>query len=149
MSGEDDEETLTEITESEAKEVLMTMIRDKPKNRTFQGAMKAKKNRDLARGFGAGRDGGLRPGTYKVSIEELKKRTKSVTNAPSSDTGAGNAPTKLAPRPMARQRTCTTSSVNDLMKRSSCTLILRPQLAHLLTNKVLQDNRPLRPTSYT
>ena len=76
MSGEDDEEALTEITESEAKEVLMTMIRDKPKNRTFQGAMKAKKNRDLARGFGAGRDGGLRPGTYKVSIEELKKRTK-------------------------------------------------------------------------
>ena len=72
----DDDETVTEITESEAKEVLMTMIRDKPKNRTFQGAMKAKKNRDLARGFGAGRDGGLRPGTYKVSIEELKKRTK-------------------------------------------------------------------------
>lgn len=39
---------MTEITETEAKEVLMAMIRDKPKNRTFQGAMKAKKNRDLA-----------------------------------------------------------------------------------------------------
>lgn len=55
----------------------MTMIKDgKGKGRSYAGAMKAKKNRDLARGFGAGRDGMLRPGTYEVSISELKKRTK-------------------------------------------------------------------------
>lgn len=53
------------------------MIKDgKGKGRSYAGAMKAKKNRDLARGFGAGRDGMLRPGTYEVSISELKKRTK-------------------------------------------------------------------------
>ena len=65
------------LTESETKEILMTMIKDgKGKGRSYAGAMKAKKNRDLARGFGAGRDGVLRPGTYEVSISELKKRTK-------------------------------------------------------------------------
>ena len=69
--GENEGQTTTEITEGEAKEVLLS-----PRTRSFQGAMKAKKNRDLARGFGAGRDGALRPGTYKVSIEELKRRTK-------------------------------------------------------------------------
>lgn len=65
------------LTEGETKEILMTMIKDgKGKGRSYAGAMKAKKNRDLARGFGAGRDGMLRPGTYEVSISELKKRTK-------------------------------------------------------------------------
>ena len=65
------------LTEGETKEILMTMIKDgKGKGRSYAGAMKAKKNRDLARGFGAGRDGALRPGTYEVSISELKKRTK-------------------------------------------------------------------------
>ena len=74
--GENDGQTTMEITEGEAKEVLLTMLKERPLTRSFQGAMKAKKNRDLARGFGAGRDGALRPGTYKVSIEELKRRTK-------------------------------------------------------------------------
>ena len=74
--GENDGQTTTEISEGEAKEVLLTMLKERPRTRSFQGAMKAKKNRDLARGFGAGRDGALRPGTYKVSIEELKRRTK-------------------------------------------------------------------------
>ena len=58
---------------------MLTMVRDskgRGKGRTFSGALKAKKNRDLARGYGAGRDGALRPGTYQVSISELKKRTK-------------------------------------------------------------------------
>ena len=47
--------------------------------------MKAKKAKELSRGYGAGRTGAtnnfkqpdyFKPGTYKVSIEELKKRTK-------------------------------------------------------------------------
>ena len=63
------------LEENEAKEILFTMVRDS-KNRSYQGALKAKKNRDLARGFGAGRDGFIKPGNYAVSIEELKKRTK-------------------------------------------------------------------------
>ena len=40
---------------------------------------KAKKSKELARGFGAGRNGAngqiIRPGNYKLSIEEIKKRT--------------------------------------------------------------------------
>eukprot|EP00435_Cladocopium_sp_Y103_P046298 s788_g13.t1 len=78
----EDSENATEndpviLTESETKEILMTMVKDhRSKGRSYSGAMKAKKNRDLARGFGAGRDGILRPGTYEVSISELKKRTR-------------------------------------------------------------------------
>eukprot|EP00435_Cladocopium_sp_Y103_P056623 s299_g19.t1 len=65
------------LTESETKDILLTMVKDfKGKGRNYSSALKAKKNRDLARGFGAGRDGLLRPGTYEVSISELKKRTK-------------------------------------------------------------------------
>ena len=53
------------------------MIKERSKiKKTFSSALKAKKNRDLARGFGAGRDEALRPGTYKLSIEELKRRTR-------------------------------------------------------------------------
>ena len=73
------EEPSVVLTEAATKEIMMTMIRDgkgRGKGRTFSGALKAKKNRDLARGYGAGRDGVLRPGTYQVSISELKKRTK-------------------------------------------------------------------------
>lgn len=80
---EDDETgtTTTEsysFTESEAKELLLTMARERQdrRPRTFHGAQKAKKNRDLARGYGAGRDGAIKPGNYKVSIEEIQKRTK-------------------------------------------------------------------------
>eukprot|EP00435_Cladocopium_sp_Y103_P042258 s916_g11.t1 len=75
--NENHEDQIT-LTESETKEILMTMVKDHRhhKGRTFAGAQKAKKNRDLARGFGAGRDGALRPGTYEVSITELKKRTR-------------------------------------------------------------------------
>ena len=65
------------LTESETKDILMTMLKDaKHRGRNYAGALKAKKNRDLARGYGAGRDGLMKPGTYEVSISELKKRTK-------------------------------------------------------------------------
>eukprot|EP00435_Cladocopium_sp_Y103_P034899 s429_g9.t1 len=68
-----------EFTEAEAQEILMTMVKDKQVKRnvrTFTGSKFAKNNRDLARGYGAGRNGVLRPGNYKVSIEEIKKRTR-------------------------------------------------------------------------
>ena len=66
------------FSETEAQEILLAMVKDKKENRhrTFHGAQKAKKNRDLARGYGAGRDGHLRPGSYKVSIQEIQKRTR-------------------------------------------------------------------------
>jgi hypothetical protein len=81
----DDEEPPAEIDdddifeESEAKELLLAMAKDSGK-RTFSQTLKAKKNKFLARGFGAGRDGSssassggpVKPGVYKVSIEELK-----------------------------------------------------------------------------
>ena len=74
--NENSDEMVT-LTESETKEILMTMVKDsRNKSRSFAGALKAKKNRDLARGYGAGRDGIMKPGTYEVSISELKKRTK-------------------------------------------------------------------------
>ena len=73
--AEDVVETI--FDEDEAKEILSTMIKERSEiKKTFCSVLKAKKNRDLARGFGAGRDGTLRPGTYKVSIEELKRRTR-------------------------------------------------------------------------
>ena len=67
--------------------------------------MKAKKNRDLARGFGAGRDGALRPGTYKVSIEELKRRTKCHR---CQEVGHWSRECPNKARVMENQRTCTT-----------------------------------------
>ena len=73
------EEPSVVLTEAETKEIMLTMVRDskgRGKGRSFASALKAKKNRDLARGYGAGRDGVLKPGTYQVSISELKKRTK-------------------------------------------------------------------------
>ena len=78
--GENEEEPDATFDEDEAKEILVTMVKNATKQtkvrKNFMDSMKAKKNRDLARGFGAGRDGSIRPGTYKVSIEELKKRTR-------------------------------------------------------------------------
>ena len=66
-----------ELTEPEAQELLLTMAKGhRAKQNTFAGAAKAKKNRDLARGYGAGRQGAFRPGTYPVSIDEIKRRTR-------------------------------------------------------------------------
>ena len=74
--------------EDEAKEVLAAMIKDQvrnPNRRTFAAVNQAKKQRQLARGFGTRRDaGGDRfphhrgsgPQTYRVSIEALKRRTR-------------------------------------------------------------------------
>ncbi|CAE7276334.1 unnamed protein product [Symbiodinium sp. CCMP2592] len=74
--------------EEEAKEILAAMVKDQVRGgprRTFAAVNQAKKQRQLARGFGTRRDaGGDRfppsrgsgPHTYKVSIEALKRRTR-------------------------------------------------------------------------
>ena len=75
--------------EEEAREVLATMIKEHAKKRTFTAVNTAKKAKSLARGFGAAarpnsnRDGysgrGLdrfAGGSYRVSIEALKRRTR-------------------------------------------------------------------------
>ena len=75
-NGEPSDQVVS-LTEAETKEILMTMVKDhKHRPRNFATAQKAKKNRDLARGYGAGRDGFMCPGTYEVSVSELKKHTK-------------------------------------------------------------------------
>ena len=85
-AGEATEENIL-FTEEEAQEILATMVRDRKRiaQSTFAKTMKAKKAKELSRGYGAGRTGTsnlakqpdyFKPGTYKVSIEELKKRTK-------------------------------------------------------------------------
>ncbi|CAK9106986.1 unnamed protein product [Durusdinium trenchii] len=72
--------------ESEAKEILATMVRDALKGgnkgygkgfgkRTFANVTRMKKTKELSREYGSGRTG-IAPGTYKVSIEELKSRTR-------------------------------------------------------------------------
>ena len=76
--------------EIDTKEILATMIKDHAKGgfrRTFKAVADAKKAKHLARGYAAGRDGNGRfsrgpgeavrtGGTYRISIEQLKKRTK-------------------------------------------------------------------------
>ncbi|CAE7876438.1 unnamed protein product, partial [Symbiodinium necroappetens] len=75
--------------EDEAKEILAAMVKDQVRGnggrRTFASVNQAKKQRQLARGFGTRREaGGERfppsrgsgPQTYKVSIEALKRRTR-------------------------------------------------------------------------
>ena len=68
--------------EDEAAEILATMIRQKE---TFRESMKEKKDRELSRGYGfAGKNskgkgkgaGFVKPGQYRVSIEEIKRRTR-------------------------------------------------------------------------
>ena len=79
LEGGKDETPMTTLTEAEAQELLFTMVKDKQvrrNTRTYATAAKAKKNRDLARGYGAGRAGVMKPGQYRVSIAEIKKRTK-------------------------------------------------------------------------
>ena len=73
------------LSEAETKEILMTMVKDaRNKGRNYASAVKAKKNRDLARGYGAGRDGLLKPGTYEVSISELTTLMVMANQRPSS-----------------------------------------------------------------
>ena len=74
--------------EKEAVEILAAMVKEHTKGggkRTFPAVNRAKKAKALARGYGTGRDAGQRfreptnvkvGGTYKVSIEALKRRTR-------------------------------------------------------------------------
>lgn len=50
----------------------------KGSKRSFQAVSQMKKTKELSREHGTGRRGftPMQPGTYKVSIEELKKRTR-------------------------------------------------------------------------
>ena len=68
--------------EDEAAEILAMMIKEKRK--TYTQSAQIKKDKELGRGYrqGAGnanfrdRAGPIRPGTYKLSIAELKQRTR-------------------------------------------------------------------------
>ncbi|CAE7370323.1 unnamed protein product [Symbiodinium necroappetens] len=78
--------------EDEAREILSTMVKEHAKKRTFAAVNEAKKQKNLARGYGsgarqvfgkgsgkgAGKSGfkGGFEGSYKVSIEAIKRRTK-------------------------------------------------------------------------
>ena len=71
--------------ESDAKEILATMVRDHVQGkgrgksggkRTFQQASRMKKTKELSREYGRGRSGFLPTGTYRVSVEELKRKTR-------------------------------------------------------------------------
>ena len=68
--------------EDEAAEILAVMIKEKKK--TYTQSAQIKKDKELGRGYRRGggvssqrdRQGPLRPGTYKLSIAELKQRTR-------------------------------------------------------------------------
>ena len=68
--------------EDEAAEILVMMIKEKRK--TYTQSAQIKKDKELGRGYRSGgvhpayrdRPGPIRPGTYKLSIAELKQRTK-------------------------------------------------------------------------
>ena len=88
QAGDGGQSTDDVFDEHEAKEVLATMVKEHAKGggkRTFATVNKAKKAKALARGYGASRDAGGRfregpavkiGGSYKVSIEALKRRTR-------------------------------------------------------------------------
>lgn len=79
LSASDEEEL---IDEDEAKEILLAMKSGTvTKKKTFLETSKAKKVQRIARGFmssggAAASAGPIKAGTYKISIEELKKKTK-------------------------------------------------------------------------
>ncbi|CAE7243654.1 Ank2, partial [Symbiodinium sp. CCMP2592] len=85
---EDQAEDEGVFDEAEATEILATMVKEHTKGggkRSFPAVNKAKKAKALARGYGAGRDPNQRfreqgnvkvGGTYRVSIEALKRRTR-------------------------------------------------------------------------
>ena len=68
--------------EDEAAEILAMMIKEKRK--TYTQSAQIKKDKELGRGYRSvgghpayrDRSGPIRPGTYKLSIAELKQRTK-------------------------------------------------------------------------
>ena len=65
--------------ESEAAEILAVMIKERRK--TYTQSAQLKKDKELGRGYkqpgkGGNRDGPLRAGNYRLSITELKQRTK-------------------------------------------------------------------------
>ena len=70
------------LEEEDAAEILATIIKQK---KTYKESMREKKERELSRGYGLpsrGSKGGgkgqgfMKPGQYKVSIEEIKRRTR-------------------------------------------------------------------------
>ena len=68
--------------EQEAAEILAMMLNEKKK--TFTQSAQLKKDKELGRGYRSGYQGGnnrtgsgpIRPGTYRLSIAELKQRTR-------------------------------------------------------------------------
>ena len=62
--------------ETEAAEILSMMIQQKKK--TYTQSAKIKKDKEIGRGYhqAGGRDAPLRAGSYRISISELKQRTK-------------------------------------------------------------------------
>ena len=93
--GNPDEDPDEVFDEEDAKEILSAMARDQSKGgynfkekfkRTFTAVNAAKKSRSLARGYGVNRDAGSERrasgpavregGSYKISIEALKKKTR-------------------------------------------------------------------------
>ncbi|CAE7946774.1 unnamed protein product [Symbiodinium sp. KB8] len=66
--------------EQEAAEILAMMIKEKKK--TYSQSAQLKKDKELGRGYRSGggfnraNNGPIRPGTYKLSIAELKQRTR-------------------------------------------------------------------------
>ena len=74
-----EEDELGTFDEDEAAEILAVMLKEKKK--TYVQSAQIKKDRELGRGYrqggkGNGKDGPLRSGTYKLSITELKQRTR-------------------------------------------------------------------------
>ena len=69
--------------EEDAREILAAMVREHAQKKTFTAVNAAKKMKSLARGFGAGARKGKGhgkgvslDGSYRISIESLKRRTR-------------------------------------------------------------------------
>ena len=79
-SGEEEfDDEIGPLEEAETAEILSVMLKER-KKKTFVQSNQIKKERELSRGYGArsstGHAGPMKPGVYKLSISELKKRTR-------------------------------------------------------------------------
>ncbi|CAE7770550.1 RE2 [Symbiodinium sp. CCMP2456] len=73
------EDDLGTIEEDEAAEILAVMIKEKHEKKTFSQSAQIKKDRELSRGYGQRQNRGqgpIKPGFYRLSIQELKQRTR-------------------------------------------------------------------------
>ena len=126
---QDRTETATELgafDEDEAAEIVSVMIKDKRKS--FAQSAQLKKDKEFGRGYrqgAAGRDGPLQTGSCRLTIAELKQRTRRRKCGRLKDTGKKNARVNPAGAIPQRRPILSRSSSTKAATHSSATISRR------------------------